>query len=63
MTNKIDNPQFHIMCNMFGVDEAIQAVKRMGMSVTKEQIRKERDIETKNNKRWEKIFKKLQEEE
>lgn len=63
MTNKIGNPQFHIMCDMFGVDEAVGAVKRMGMSVTKEQIEKALDREAKNNKRWEKIFKKLKEEE
>lgn len=59
MANKIGNPQFHVMCEMWGVDNAIEAVKRMGMSVTKEQIRKERDIEAKNNKRWGKIFNKL----
>lgn len=63
MTNKIGNTQFHIMCNMFGVDEAIQAVKRMGMSVTKEQIEKERHIEAENNKRWADTFKDLHEEE
>ena len=38
MANKIGDAQFRIICSMFGVDEAIKAVKSMGMSVTKDQI-------------------------
>lgn len=33
MANKIGEKQFHIMCNMWGVDEAIKAVKRMSMNL------------------------------
>lgn len=35
MSNKIGDAQFHVMCEMWGVDEAIKSVKKMKMSVTK----------------------------
>ena len=52
MANKIGDAQFRIMCSMFGVDESIKAVKRMGMSVAKDQINNEQKKEAEKNKRW-----------
>ena len=52
MANKIGDAQFHVMCEMWGVDEAIKAVKRMGMSVAKDQINNERKEEAEKNNRW-----------
>lgn len=51
------------MCEMFGVDEAIKAVKRMGMSVTKDQINNEQREEAEKNKRWNDMIKSIIEED
>jgi hypothetical protein len=34
--DKIGNPQFHVMCQMWGVDQAIKAAARMNMAPSKE---------------------------
>ena len=63
MANKIGDAQFRIMCAMFGVDEAIKAVKRMGMSVTKDQINNEQKEEAEKNKRWNDMIKSITKED
>ena len=52
--DKIGNPQFHVMCEMCGVDNAIKAAKRMGMVATEEQINEERKREQEQTRRWDK---------
>ena len=42
---KIGSAQFHIMCEMWGVDRAIEAAKGMGMKVMQKQIATEREKE------------------
>ena len=63
MANKIGDAQFRIMCSMFGVDEAIKAVKRMGMSVTKDQINNAQKEEAEENKRWNDMIKSITKED
>lgn len=55
--DKIGDPQFHIMCQMWGVDAAIKALKRMGMVATDNQIESERKRETEIQERWNSVFK------
>ena len=42
---KIGSAQFHIMCEIWGVDRAIEAAKNMGMKATQKQIATERERE------------------
>lgn len=63
MSNKIGNQQFHVMCKMWGVDQAAKTVKRMGMTASKEQIEIERNNEAETNKRWNNVFKSINEED
>ena len=63
MANKIGDSQFRIMCSMIGVDEAIKAVKRMGMSVTKDQINNAQKEEAEKKKRWNDMLKSITKEE
>lgn len=63
MANKIGDAQFHVMCEMFGVGEAIKAVKRMGMSVTKDQINNAQKKEAEKNKRWNDMIKSITKED
>lgn len=42
---KIGSAQFHIMCEMWGVDLAIETAKNMGMKATQKQIANERERE------------------
>lgn len=55
--DKIGDAQFHVMCDIWGVDAAIKAAKRMGFSATQEQIEVERDKERQAKERWNAIFK------
>ena len=55
--DKIGNLQFHVMCEMWGVDQAIKALKRMGMAPTDKQIEAERQKENAAQERWNSIFK------
>lgn len=55
--DKVSGPAFRVMCDMFGVDAAINALTRMGMSATTEQIAVARDKETAAQERWNAIFK------
>lgn len=57
MANKIGDKQFHVMCEIWGVDQAIEDVWEMGMSVTNEQIETERNKEAEKNKRWKDMVK------
>lgn len=55
--DKIGDTQFHVMCEMWGVDGAIIAAERMGMKPTEDQIEVERSKETETIKKWDAIFK------
>lgn len=55
--DKIGDPQFHVMCEMWGVDQAIKASNRMGMAPTDEQIEAERRKENAVQERWNSVFK------
>ena len=55
--DKISDRAFHVMCDMWGVDDAVKALKRMGMTVTTEQITEERKKETALQEEWKRAFK------
>ena len=54
--DKIGNLQFHVMCEMWGVDQAIEASKGMGMTPTDKQIEAERQNENGTQERWNSIL-------
>lgn len=58
--DKIGDAQFRIMCDMWGVDSAIKAAKRMDMTATTEQITAAREKEMAAQERWNAIFKQEQ---
>ena len=55
--SKIGDPQFRVMCNMWGVEKALQALKRMCMTVTQEQIDAARAKEAESQERWNNVVK------
>ena len=55
--DSIGNAQFHVMCEMWGVDRAINAAENMGMKPSKVQIEVEREKEKDIIKKWDRIFK------
>lgn len=54
--NKIGDAQFRVMCDLWGVDSAIKAAKRMGMAPTQEQIAKATQKETEAQERLKSAF-------
>jgi hypothetical protein len=60
--NKIGDAQFRVMCDMWGVDNAIIAAKRMGLTSTQEQIDAAKQKEIATQERWNSVFKKEQKE-
>lgn len=54
--DKIGDAQFHVMCDMWGVDGAIKAAKRIGMAPTQEQIEAAMRKETETQERWKSVF-------
>ena len=54
----IGDAQFRVMCNMWGVDKALEALGRMGMGVTSEQVHQARQKEDEVQERWNRVFKK-----
>ena len=57
MVDKVSDPAFRVMCNMWGVDAAIRAAKNMGLIVDQEQIEAERQKEKESQERFNAIFK------
>lgn len=57
MGDKIGDAQFRVMCEMWGVDHAIKAAKRMGMKASDEQIAAARGKEAAAQERWNAVFK------
>lgn len=55
--DKIGDPQFHVMCQMWGVDAAVKAARRMDMAPSDEQIEAERRKENAAQERWSGVFK------
>ena len=54
---KIGDAQFRVMCDMWGVDAAVKAAKRMGMKASDEQIAAAKKKETAAQERFERAFK------
>lgn len=54
--NRIGDAQFHVMCEMWGVDRAIESAGNMGFKPSKEQIETERVKEVETIKKWDAIF-------
>lgn len=54
--DKIGDAQFCVMCDMWGVDGAVKAARRMGMKATDEQIASAREKETAMQERWNRSF-------
>ena len=55
--DKIGDAQFRVMCDMWGVDGAVKAARRMGMKVSDEQIVAAREKEAAMQERWNRAFK------
>ena len=55
--DKIGDAQFRVMCNMWGVDGAVKAAKRMGMKASEEQIAAAKEKEAAAQARWNRVFK------
>lgn len=55
----IGDAQFRVMCEMWGVDRAIEGANNMGFEPTKEQIEAAREAETATHERWDRYFKAL----
>lgn len=58
MADKIGVAQFRVMCKMWGVDHAIKVIKLMGMTVTDEEIARERENELASQEKWNNVFRK-----
>ena len=54
--DKIGDAQFRVMCDMWGVDGAVKAARRMGMVPTQEQIEAATRKETETQERWKSVF-------
>lgn len=54
--DKIGDAQFRVMCDMWGVDGAVKAAKRMGMKATDKQIAAAREKEAEMQERWDRVF-------
>lgn len=62
--DNIGTPQFNVMCEMWGVDAAIKAAKKMGMPPpSKEQIEVARQKEQEMYARLDKVFMKVREQQ
>lgn len=57
MSDKISDAAFRVMCEMWGVDHAIKAAKRMGMKASDEQIAAAREKELVAQELWNAVFK------
>ena len=55
--DKIGDMQFRVMCDMWGVDGAVKAARRMGMKATDEQIAAAKEKEAAMQERWNRVFK------
>lgn len=58
----IGDAQFRVMSQMWSVDEAIKAAKRMKLGVTQAQIDAARKAEQETNKRWDDVFRRTTKE-
>ena len=58
MADKINPGAFRVMCNLWGVDDAVKAAKRMGVTIPDDMIQTQREIENEMHARWNAIFKK-----
>ena len=59
--DKIGDAAFRVMCEMWGVEQAIKAVKRMGMKASDEQISAAREKELVAQELWNAVFRQKEE--
>lgn len=62
MKARIGDAQFRAMCEMWGVEQTIDALKGIGMTVSDEQVTLAREKEAEENERWENIFRRSMKE-
>ena len=55
--DKIGDAQFRVMCRMWGVDQAVKTLGKMGMEASEEQVAAALEREAEESKRWKDIFK------
>ena len=60
--DKIGDAQFRVMCDLYGVDDAVKCAKRMGMTIPEDMIQVQQEKEKEVQARWNAIFKKDDEE-
>lgn len=58
MADKINPGAFRVMCNLWGVDNAVEHAKRMGMTIPEDMIQVQRDKENELYAMWNANFKK-----
>ena len=58
MADQINPGAFRVMCNLWGVDDAVKAAERMGVTIPDDMIQTQREIENEMHARWNAIFKK-----
>lgn len=56
--DQINPGAFRVMRDMWGVDDAVKAAKRMGVTIPDDMIQTQREIENEMHARWNAIFKK-----
>lgn len=58
MADRINPGAFRVMCDLWGVDDAVKCAKRMGMTIPEDMIQVQREKENETQARWNAIFKK-----
>lgn len=57
MADKINPGAFRVMCNLRGVDAAVEAAKRMGVTIPDDMIQTQRENEKEVHARWDRVVK------
>lgn len=57
MADQINPGAFRVMCDMWGVDDAIKNAKRMGVTIPDDMIQEQREREQKVQARWDRVVK------
>lgn len=56
MADQINPGAFRVMCDMWGVDAAVKAAKRIGVTIPDDMIQEQREREQEVQARWDAIF-------
>lgn len=57
MADQINSGAFRVMCDMWGVDDAIKNAKRMGLTVPDDMIQAQREKEQEVQAGWDRVVK------